>query len=130
MPEPLFIEMIAQAGGALFGLGLDFKKEVILAKIARANFKKQVSPPCEFVVKTQIREEREEGALIHGRVTQGGTEVASAEIILMTVESGHLASSKSIVFNDQFMKHYDIRHVASLSLSPGGGVADKAEAAP
>ncbi len=35
VPEPLFVEMIAQVGGVLFGLGLDFKKEVILADLIR-----------------------------------------------------------------------------------------------
>ena len=115
VPEPLFIEMIAQTGGVLFGLGIDFKKEIILAKVQKAVFKRLVSPPCEFVIESEIHEEREEGALISGRVTQDGLEVASAKIILMTVEQGHLASSKSIVFNEKFMKHYDVRRVASLS---------------
>ena len=36
VPESLFIEMVAQTGGVLFGFGLDFKKEVILAKILDA----------------------------------------------------------------------------------------------
>lgn len=107
--------MIAQAGGVLFGLGLDFKKEVILAKISKAAFKAPVSPPCEFIIEAEIREEREEGALIFGTVKQEGREVASAEIILMTVSSGQLAPSKSIVFNEKFMKHYDILNVAAFT---------------
>lgn len=115
LPECLFIEMIAQTGGVLFGLGLDFKKEVILAKIGKAAFKAPVSPPCEFIIEAEIREEREEGALIFGAVKQEGREVASAEIILMTVEPGQLASSMSIVFNEKFMKHYDILNVAALT---------------
>lgn len=118
VPEPLFVEMIAQAGGVLFGLGLDFKREVILGKIASAKFGAPVAPPCDLVVDAEIREEREEGAWITGVVTQGKEEVASAEIILIAVEQGQLAVSKSIVFNDHFMKHYDIRRVAALSETP------------
>ena len=55
MPEPLFIEMIAQAGGVLFGLGVDFKKEVILAKIEGARFEKTVVPPCRLVIEARNR---------------------------------------------------------------------------
>ncbi len=47
VPEPLFVEMIAQAGGVLFGLTLDFQKEVILAKISEANFFGAVAAPVE-----------------------------------------------------------------------------------
>lgn len=114
-PEPLFLEMIAQTGGVLYGLGLDFKKEVILAKITQAKFGAPVAPPCEFVVEAQMHEEREEGALVRGVVTCLGAQVASAEILLMAVESGTLAGRGKIVFNDPFMTHYKIYEVANRS---------------
>ena len=70
VPEPFYLEMIAQAGGVLFGLGIDFKKEVILAKIEHARFLKVVAPPCAFVVEARIEDQREEGAWISGSVRQ------------------------------------------------------------
>ena len=115
VPEPLFVEMIAQTGGVLYGLGLDFKKEVILAKIIRAKFGAPVAPPCEFTIEARIREEREEGALILGVVRCGRTEVASAEILLVAVQAGTLADQKKIVFNDHFMTHYKIEEVVERS---------------
>ena len=54
VPGTLMIEMIAQAGGVLYGLGLDFKKEIILAKIASASFPKEVSPPCRFLIEASL----------------------------------------------------------------------------
>src|SRR6185295_8092778 len=62
VPEPLFIEMIAQTSGVLFGFGFDFKKEVILAKILTAEFFSAVKPPCRLEVEARINDEREEGA--------------------------------------------------------------------
>ncbi len=119
VPEPLFVEMIAQTGGVLYGLGLDFKKEVILAKITQAKFAAPIAPPCEFVIDAQMREEREEGALIRGAVSCRGAEVASAEILLVAVEAGTLAGSEKIVFNDEFMTHYKIYEVAERSAKEG-----------
>jgi 3-hydroxymyristoyl/3-hydroxydecanoyl-(acyl carrier protein) dehydratase len=117
VPEPFFIEMIAQAGGVLYGLGLDFKKEVILAKIGEARFLKPVAPPCVFVIDAAIEEEREDGAWIAGTVKQNGVAVAEARILLAAVEglsqNGH--PQKQIVFSDQFLKHFDVLSIAKKS---------------
>ena len=119
VPEPLFLEMIAQTGGVLFGLGIDFKKEVILAKIENARFQAVVVPPCELVVEARIDEEREEGAWILGVVRHQSKTVAEARILLVTMEP-LTSSGKKIVFNDHFLKHYDIYNVAKQS--PGAVV--------
>jgi 3-hydroxymyristoyl/3-hydroxydecanoyl-(acyl carrier protein) dehydratase len=115
VPEPLFIEMMAQAGGVLFGLGVDFKKLVILAKIEAARFKKEVAPPCEFVIEARIEEAREEGAWILGEVKQGAEWVAQARILLVTMDFLSGSGGKSVVFNDGFLKHYDILKIAKKS---------------
>ncbi len=115
VPEIFFVEMIAQTGGVLFGLGLDFKKEIILAKIMKANFGSPVAPPCELKVEAQLQEEREEGALVSGTVTQGRILVASAEILLVAVESLDPSSERKIVFNDKFIKFYDIPRIVEMS---------------
>ena len=114
VPEPLFIEMIAQAGGVLFGLGIDFKKEVILAKIEGARFERTVTPPCTLDIEARIEEEREEGAWISGEVKLGKERVATVRILLATMELAG-PSGKSVVFNDHFLKHYDIRNIAKVS---------------
>ena len=119
VPEPLMIEMIAQVGGVLFGLGIDFKKEVILAKIEAARFERAVAPPCEFVVEAKIEEEREEGAWVSGTVKLDGQTIATARILLVTIDSLTDSPGKKIVFNDRFLKHYDIYRVAKQSEGVG-----------
>ena len=114
VPEPLFLEMIAQAGGVLFGLGLDFKKEVILAKILKAEFFGAVKPPCCLMIEARLDEEREEGAWISGTVRSSGKTVAEAVILLITMDA--LQDNKTkIVFNDDFLEHFDIYNVAKAS---------------
>jgi 3-hydroxymyristoyl/3-hydroxydecanoyl-(acyl carrier protein) dehydratase len=115
VPEPLFLEMIAQTGGVLLGLGIDFKKEVILAKIEGARFAAPAVPPCEFTVEARIEEEREEGAWISGSVKQKDKQVAQARILLVTMDTLTGVGGRSIVFNDHFLKHYDIDHIAKRS---------------
>ena len=114
VPEPLFIEMIAQAGGVLFGLGIDFKKEVILAKIANARFFRAVRPPCQFLVEARIDDEREEGAWISGSVKMGDETVAEALVLLVTIDSLE-ANKKKIVFNNDFLEHFDVYNIAKAS---------------
>ncbi len=116
VPEPLFVEMIAQTGGVLYGLGIEFKKEVILAKIESARFLVSVCPPCRFFVEASVDEEREEGAWVSGSVfLNDGKLVASAKILLVAIDSlGEILPGK-VVFNDRFLAHYDIWNVAKQS---------------
>ena len=117
VPGTLLIEMIAQAGGVLYGLGLDFKKEVILAKIALAFFPKEVFPPCRLWIEANLEKEREEGAWVSGTVKLNGELVANAEILLVTMDALEEGRQESVVFNDGFLKHYDIYNVAKASQS-------------
>ena len=115
VPEPLFIEMIAQTGGVLFGLGIAFKKEVILAKIEAARFEKTVAPPCQLTIEARIEGEREEGAWVSGEVRQGAERVATARILLVTMDSLVGLPDKVVVFNDRFLDHYEIYKIARES---------------
>lgn len=151
VPAVLLIEMVAQTGGVLFGLGLGFSSEVILAKIDSARFDAVATPPCRLVVDAEIDGEREEGAWISGEVrlfaggesppqsvggsvrtalcerisprrladASGGEGIAIAKVRLLLATVPSLvpqgASSGKIVFNDSFMKHYDVMNVARAS---------------
>ena len=115
VPETLLVEMIAQAGGVLFGVGINFEKEVILAKISEARFLREVPPPCQLLVEATIEKEREEGAWISGTVNLGGDLVAEAKILLITIETLGEDRRKQIVFNENFLKHYDILNVVKMS---------------
>ena len=100
-----------------FGLGLAFSKEVILAKITRAIFPREVAPPCDLSVEARIDEQREDAALIAGTVKLAGQIVAEAEILLVAVQAlnGAETHRKNIVFNDHFMAHYDVVNIAKAS---------------
>ena len=112
VPETFLLEMIAQAGGVLFGLSLNFKKEVILAKIDGARFHKQLLPPCDLTVEALMEMQREEGARVIGTVKQDGEPVAEAEIFLVAMDSLTGKPGGQVVFSDKFLTHYDIHALA------------------
>ncbi len=115
VPEPLFIEMIAHAGGVLYGLEMDFKKEVILAKIDQAKFMSAVRPPCALVIEATLDEFREEAAWIKGSVSCQNKIVAEARIFLVSMDPLSSEPGKKVVFNDRLLKHYDVFNVAKKS---------------
>lgn len=115
VPETLLIEMVAQAGGVLYGLGIDFKKEVILAKIGNAIFPSQIAPPCQFAIEATIADEREEGAWIRGTVHTADKTAAEVELLLVTMESLVEGQKGPIVFSESFLKHYEVYEVAKRS---------------
>lgn len=115
VPQTLLLEMIAQTGGVLFGLGFDFKKEVILAKVEKASFPKEVGPPCELVAEAHLEEVREEGAWISGTVSRGPQVVARARLLLVTMENLEPGQLRSVVFSERFLKHFDIYRIARES---------------
>ncbi len=68
MPAPLMIEGLAQTGGILVGEANDFKEKVVLAKIPRASFQREVLAGERLVYDVEILHLRPEGASVLGRV--------------------------------------------------------------
>ncbi|MCG3177211.1 MAG: hypothetical protein MOGMAGMI_02179 [Candidatus Omnitrophica bacterium] len=114
LPEPLLIELVAQTGGVLYGAGLDFSREVILAKVEATDFPSPVVPPCRLRVTARLEDEREEATWVTGEVTCEGRTVARVRLFLVTFE--RLGQGSGIVFNERFMDRYKIREL----LSAGG----------
>ena len=114
LPSTLQIEMIAQTGGVLVGAAVNFEKEVILAKIDWARFPKEVIPPAVLVIDAWITERRDEGTRIEGKITNEGSVVCEASILLAHVdrlETGLAQSGESIVFTQDFLHSYRIKEM-------------------
>src|SRR5262249_49261767 len=68
MPVPLMLEGLAQTGGILVGEANDFKEKVVLAKIPRAAFRREVVAGERLVYEVELLHLRPEGASVQGRV--------------------------------------------------------------
>ena len=80
MPAALILEGLAQTGGILVGEANDFKEKVVLAKVPRAVFHREMLAGEALVYETTVQDLRPEGAVVAGRVLVDGAVTAEAEI--------------------------------------------------
>lgn len=100
VPAALNIETMAQTAGVLAGYTYDFKKNVILAKVERAQFPMLVRPGDRMIVEAWIDQIRPEGCWTHAKISVDGQPAASASIIFVHLED---ELPESFVFTDNFM---------------------------
>src|SRR2546425_8901422 len=80
MPAALILEGLAQTGGILVGEANQFREKVVLAKVPRAVFHREMLAGEQLIYETEIVQLGEVGASVAGRVLVGGTVTAEAEI--------------------------------------------------
>src|SRR5215468_9382405 len=66
MPAPLILEGLAQTGGILVGEANNFKEKVILAKVPRAVFHREMLAGEQLIYDAEILHLRPEGAAVAG----------------------------------------------------------------
>ena len=69
VPAALNIETMAQTAGVLAVYTYDFKKNVILAKVEKAEFPRLVRPGDKMIVEAWIDEIKPEGCWTHAQIT-------------------------------------------------------------
>jgi 3-hydroxyacyl-[acyl-carrier-protein] dehydratase len=90
MPATLILEGLAQTGGILVGEVNNFQEKVVLAKVPRAIFHREMLAGEQLIYEAEILNLRPEGAAVLGRVLVGGKVTAEAEIFF-----AHLDQSRS-----------------------------------
>src|SRR5204862_2460198 len=80
MPAALILEGLAQTGGILVGEANQFQEKVILAKVTRALFHREMMAGETLTYDAEILTLRAEGASVAGKVSVNGQVTAEAEI--------------------------------------------------
>jgi 3-hydroxyacyl-[acyl-carrier-protein] dehydratase len=93
VPGSLILEGLAQTGGILVGQANDFREKVVLAKITKARFTRDVLAGEELIYEIELIHLRPEGATVGGRALASGDLIAEAEIFF-----AHLDQSRSRQF--------------------------------
>jgi 3-hydroxyacyl-[acyl-carrier-protein] dehydratase len=88
MPATLAIEGMAQTGGLLVADSLDFKKQVVLAKVAKADFCFEAVPGDRIEYRAEIVETMSGGSLVNVTSRIGGREHGTAELYFAHLETG------------------------------------------
>jgi 3-hydroxyacyl-[acyl-carrier-protein] dehydratase len=107
MPAPLILEGLAQAGGILVGEAREFREKVVLAKIPKAVFHREVLAGEQLLYDVELLTIRDEGASVQGQVRAGESLVAEAEIFFAHLDqnrSQQLFGDRNFVFSGE-LKH-------------------------
>jgi len=104
MPAPLLLEGLAQTGGILVGEANQFREKVVLAKIPRARFHREVFAGEQLTLTAEILTLREEGALVAGRIHSEDELIVEAEIFFAHLDqarSGAIFGDRNFVFSGE-----------------------------
>jgi len=117
MPASLLIEMMAQVTGVLVGATIDFKKEVVLAKVTDARFLETVLAPATLEIEGRLLSLGEDGACCEGKVSQSGRLVAQSVIFFGLFPNLKPGTTGPVVFSKNFMESYAIRKVIESAVA-------------
>jgi len=105
MPASLIVEGMAQTAGILVGEARDFAEKVILAKVKRAAFRREVRPGEQLRYEATIEQVSPEAASTTGRVFADGEPLADIDIVFSHIDnnlSGLSFPTENFVFTDDF----------------------------
>jgi 3-hydroxyacyl-[acyl-carrier-protein] dehydratase len=112
MPAALILEGLAQTGGILVGDANDFREKVVLAKINRARFHRDVLAGEELIYETDLVHLRPESASVEGRVKVNGELIAEAEILFAHLDQNR---SRQLFGDHNFVFTGELKRVLGLT---------------
>jgi 3-hydroxyacyl-[acyl-carrier-protein] dehydratase len=122
-PGCFMLEGLAQTGGILVGEANDFREKVVLAKIPKAQFYREVLAGEQLIYDVELLHLRPEGASVQGRVLAGepgapapGELVAEAEIFFAHLDQ---ARSQQIFGDHNFVFSGELKHLLGLARIAG-----------
>jgi 3-hydroxyacyl-[acyl-carrier-protein] dehydratase len=119
MPAALILEGLAQTGGILVGEANGYREKVVLAKIQRAVFFREVLAGETLVYDAELQHLRPEGAAVLGKASVGDVPVGEADIFFAHLDqsrSRQLFGEHNFVFSGE-MK-YLLGRLAGSALPP------------
>ncbi|MFQ3592559.1 MAG: beta-hydroxyacyl-ACP dehydratase [Gemmataceae bacterium] len=105
MPACFVLEGLAQTGGILVGEVSGFREKVVLAKVNRAVFHREMYPGEVLHYEAQITNMRQEGASVDARVTVHDQLTVEAEIFFAFLDqsrSQEIFGEENFVFTGEF----------------------------
>jgi 3-hydroxyacyl-[acyl-carrier-protein] dehydratase len=105
MPASLMVEGMAQTAGILVGEARNFQEKVILAKVKRARFEREVRPGQQLRYEAVIEQVSPEAASTVGKVFADGEPLGVVDIVFSHIDnnlSGLEFPEENFVFTDDF----------------------------
>ncbi|MBJ7305880.1 MAG: beta-hydroxyacyl-ACP dehydratase [Planctomycetota bacterium] len=112
MPAALIIEGLAQTGGILVGEANQFREKVVLAKIAKTRFEREMFAGEQLIYQVEILMMRPEAASVLGKVFVDGVQTAEAEIFFAHLDQ---ARSKQMFGDHNFVFSGELKYLLGLA---------------
>ena len=115
MPASLIVEGMAQTAGILVGEARNFEEKVILAKVKRARFLREVRPGDRLEYEATIEQVTEEAAMTSGKVSVDGELLGEIDIVFSHIDnnlSGLVFPEENFVFTEGFkslLRDYNVQ---------------------
>mgnify|MGYP001065203216 CR=1 FL=1 len=106
-PASLMIEGMAQTAGILVGEARDFQEKVILAKIAKAEFRDIVVPGDQVTFEAEIETLADEAAATRGVIRCNGEPIGEVDLMFSHIDrnlAGQTFPEENFVFTGQFRR--------------------------
>ena len=118
MPASLMVEGMAQTAGILVGEARNFEEKVILAKVKRAHFAREVRPGERITYDATVEQITPEAAMTVGKITVDGEAVGEVDIVFSHIDnnmSGLQFPEENFVFTEDFkslLRTYNVERKA------------------
>jgi 3-hydroxyacyl-[acyl-carrier-protein] dehydratase len=124
VPAALILEGLAQTGGILVGEANQFKEKVVLAKVPRAVFHREMLAGETLYYEAEVQHMRPEGASVVGRVVVENQVTAEVEIFFAHLDQNRSAAifgEHNFVFGGEMRTLVSkLTSVARKPAAPGG----------
>lgn len=114
MPASLMVEGMAQTAGILVGEARQFQEKVILAKVKKARFEREVRPGEQLRYEAVVEQLNEAAASTTGKVFADNESIGEVDIVFSHIDnnmSGLEFPEENFVFTEDFkalLKTYNI----------------------
>src|SRR5262245_29916365 len=116
MPAALVLEGLAQAGGILVGEVNQFQEKVVLAKVPRAAFHREMLAGEQLVYEVEVLHLRPEGAAVAGKVKVRDEGTAEAEIFFAHLDQNR---AQQLFGEHNFVFSGEMRHLLGRMMGQG-----------
>ena len=123
MPASLVLEGMAQTAGLLVADALDFRRQVVLAKVGQVRFEFEAVPGDTIEYLAEVVELAESGSVVRVTTRVGGREQAAADLYY-----GHLESDTGVpkLFrHDEMLRWLDSLRIFDVAVNEDGTPADR-----
>jgi 3-hydroxyacyl-[acyl-carrier-protein] dehydratase len=117
MPAALILEGLAQTGGILVGEANQFREKVILAKVPKAVFHREMLAGEQLIYEAEVLHLRPEGAAVACRVLVDDVVTAEAEIFFAHLDQNR---SQQLFGDHNFVFGGEMRYLLGRFARPQG----------